>query len=111
MATSRHTVAAAALMVALITGCGSAGASPSAQPTRCERAVLAAAAIPDDEDQVTDLDQAIRDCVSYDQMRDNLERYAEGLGIDPADFRTFVDNRCFYEQRLTGEEVCQDLGY
>lgn len=73
--------------------------------------MLAAAVIPDDEDQVTDLDQAIRDCVSYDQLRANLDRYAEGLGIDPGDFRTFVDNRCFYEERLATEAVCRDLGY
>lgn len=75
--------------------------------TNCEAAVRAAARVSAMADQVEDLDPAIRTCQSMDDLTAATKKFPAAL--DGADPKTFVSNRCTYEESLKTTPICQTL--
>ncbi|MBF2082984.1 hypothetical protein [Thermoleptolyngbya sp. C42_A2020_037] len=75
--------------------------------SECEAAVQAAARVSSMADQVEDLDPAIRVCQSLDELTAASEKFPAALdGVDP---KTFVSNRCRYEESLKTTPICRTL--
>lgn len=73
----------------------------------CETAMQAAASVSVMEDQVEDIDPAIRSCKSMDELSAASEKFPAALdGVDP---KTFVSNRCRGNESLKTTSICQTL--
>lgn len=92
-----------------------ASSTPSPTPTvaptvsACEQDLAAAAAVPDTQDTVTDLDPAIRDCPSLAEFARIAASYPAALdaGVDAT---VFVTNRCQDATAgLAGAALCAEV--
>lgn len=74
----------------------------------CERLVAEAAAVDATSDTVEDLDEAIATCATLDELAVAAELHPDAL--DGVDMRTFVSNRCSFNESLADAAICQELG-
>lgn len=94
-----------ALLAVLIVACGGTTSNNGVETmSACESAIAAAAAVPEMQDTVTDLDQAVRDCATLAEFEAAATEYPAAL--DGADAAMFVANRCQYERSLASSSMC-----
>lgn len=98
----------ATILVAACSASGPAAATTSrpaaATTSACESAVAAAAAIDDMSDTVSDLDPAIRNCATIEDLRAAAAKYPKAFdGVDPVEF---VRNRCASSSGPTAAGLC-----
>lgn len=79
----------------------------SLAPSACEAAIASAAAISDIDDQVTDLDPAIKACGSLAEFARIAANYPTALDEAPPEL--FVSNRCECEPTLATTPICEAL--
>ncbi len=73
----------------------------------CEKAMKAAADVPDMQDTVEDIDPVIRACGSMDEFIAASSQFPAAL--DGAGEEIFVTNRCTYNASLQNTAICKSL--
>lgn len=95
-------------MLALVACTGTVNTDGGQAGSACELAVARAAAIPDSDDSVEDLDEAIRVCGSLSELESWTDTHPSAL--DGVDARAFVGNRCRLSAEQAASAVCMEIG-